>query len=341
MLAGMRVAVFDSHGYDEAALAAANREGGFGYELVFFEGRLRAETAGLAAGFPAVCVFVNDVLDRAVLRDLHAGGVRLAALRCAGHNNVCLEAAAEVGIRIVRVPEYSPHAVAEHAVALLLAVNRKICRAFYRVRDHNFSLEGLVGFDLCGKTVGVIGTGRIGRAFAGIMRGFGCRVLAFDKDPDQAWAAGAGVEYAAAGRVMAESDVVSLHVPLLSETRKFVNAERLATCKPGVVILNTSRGELVDTPALIEGLKSGRVGGAGLDVYEEEEGIFFEDVSDRVLQDDVLARLLSFPNVVVTSHQGFLTSEALRNIAMTTLGSIRAFERGEPLVNEVPARKPA
>jgi D-lactate dehydrogenase len=335
----MRVAIFDSHRYDKAALLAANRDGAFAHDLVFFENRLSVETAALATHFPAVCVFVNDLLDRPALARLREIGVGLVALRCAGYNKVCLEAAAEFGLKVVRVPEYSPHAVAEHAVALLLAVNRHIHRAFYRVRDHNFSLEGLVGFDLYGKKVGVIGAGRIGRVFAEIMRGFGCHVRVFDPKPDAAWATAAGVEYAEMGSILAQADILSLHVPLFPGTRGLLNAESLAACKRGVLIINTSRGELIDTPALIEGLKTGQIGGAGLDVYEEEEGIFFEDVSHQILQDDVLARLLSFPNVLVTSHQAFLTREALRNIAMTTLGSIQAFARGEPLVHEVVARK--
>lgn len=332
----MRVAVFDVRRYDRAALEGAN--GAFGHELVWFEPRLTVDTAVLADGFPAVCSFVNDRLDEPTLVRLAAGGVRLIALRSAGYNHVDLAAAERHGLRVVRVPEYSPHAVAEHTFALLLALDRKIHRAWLRVRDANFSLDGLVGFDLHGKTFGVIGTGRIGRATAQIAAGFGCRVLAFDLHPDAALAA-AGATYVSLEALYRESDVVSLHVPLTPHTHHLIDDKALRQMKPGVVLLNTGRGALIDTRALIAALKRGLIGGAGLDVYEEEEGVFFEDLSDRVLQDDVLARLLTFPNVIITAHQGFLTREALGNIAETTLQSISAFERGQPLQHEVRARE--
>jgi D-lactate dehydrogenase len=333
MIPDMRLAMFDTHSYDRAAFEAANRA--HGHDLTFFEPRLTADTAALATGFPAICAFVNDRLDRAALTVLGEGGTRLVALRSAGFNHVDLDAARACGIIVVRVPAYSPHAVAEHAVALILALNRKIHRAYNRVRDGNFRLDGLVGFDLAGKTVGVAGTGRIGAVFARIMRGFGCRVLAFDVAPDDALAADRDVVYTDLDTLYRESDIISLHVPLTPGTRHLVDAAALAKTKPGVLLINTSRGALVDTRALIDALKSGRIGAAGLDVYEEEEGVFFHDLSAHGLQDDVLARLLTFPNVLITSHQGFLTTEALHNIAETTLESVRAFEAGEPLPHEV------
>lgn len=318
----MIVSVFDTHRFDRAAIEKENRH--LGHELHFFAARLEEKTAKLAAGSQAVCAFVNDVLDRPTLTALHGSGVRLIALRCAGYNQVDLAAAKELGLTVARVPDYSPYAVAEHAVALLLALNRKLHRAYNRVRESNFSLEGLVGFDLHGKTVGIVGTGKIGAVFAKIMAGFGCRLIAFDAFPRT----DLPVIYVDANQLLAESDVISLHVPLLPETRHFLNAESMAKMKPGALIVNTSRGALIEAHALIEALKSGQVGGAALDVYEEEAGIFFHDLSGQVLQDDVLARLISMPNVLITSHQAFLTHEALANIAQTTLTTISAFERG-------------
>jgi D-lactate dehydrogenase len=318
----MIVAVFDTHRFDRAALEKENAR--LGHDLRFFSARLDQKTARLAAESGAVCAFVNDTLDRPTLAALRETGVRLIALRSAGYNNVDLAAARELGLTVTRVPDYSPYAVAEHAVALLLALNRKLHRAYNRVRESNFSLEGLVGFDLHGKTVGIVGTGKIGAVFAKIMTGFGCRLLAFDAFPR----ADLPVAYVDAARLLAESDVISLHVPLLPETRHFLNATTIAQLKPGAFVINTSRGALIETQALIDALKSGRIGGAALDVYEEEAGIFFHDLSGEVLQDDVLARLISLPNVLITSHQAFLTHEALANIAKTTLETISAFERG-------------
>lgn len=289
----------------------------------------------LAAGFEAVCPFVNDRLDAEVVARLAALGVRLVLLRCAGYNGVDLAACAQHGIRVARVPAYSPHAVAEHAFALLLAVNRRIHKAYVRVREIDFSLDGLVGFDLHGKTFGVIGTGRIGEAAISIARGFGMRVLASDVQPDAALAARLGFCFVPQQQLLAEADVVSLHLPLLPQTRHLIDAAALRQMKPGSVLINTSRGGLVDTAALIEALKSGHLGGVGLDVYEMEEGVFFQNLSDTGLQDDQLARLLTFPNALVTSHQGFLTAEALHNIASTTLGNATAFASGAPLPNEV------
>jgi D-lactate dehydrogenase len=318
----MIVSVFDTHRFDRIALEKQNAR--HGHDLRFFDARLERKTAKLAAESEAVCVFVNDVLDRPTLTALRETGVRLIALRSAGYNHVDLVAARELGLTVTRVPDYSPYAVAEHAVALLLALNRKLHRAYNRVRESNFSLEGLVGFDLHGKTVGIVGTGKIGAVFAKIMAGFGCRLLAFDAFPRT----DLPVTYVDSARLLAESDVISLHVPLLPETRHFLNATTIAQLKPGAFIINTSRGALIEAHALLDALKSGHIGGAALDVYEEEAGIFFHDLSGEVLQDDVLARLISMPNVLITSHQAFLTREALANIAKTTLETISAFERG-------------
>lgn len=333
----MKLAVFDTQPYDRDALDAANHA--YHHELTYFEPRLTRDTASLARGFPAVCSFVNDRLNADAVATLHDGGTRLIALRSAGYNHVDLNAAARLGLVVVRVPEYSPYAVGEHTAALVLALNRKIHRAFNRVREANFSLEGLVGFDLHGKTCGIIGTGKIGRVFARIMGGFGCRVLAFDLHPNDAAAAELQIRYTELETLYRESDIISLHVPLTPATHHLIDATALGQMKPGVMLINTGRGALVDTRALIDALKKGHVGAAGLDVYEEEEGVFFRNLSDRVLQDDVLARLLTFHNVLITSHQAFLTREALANIADTTLGNVRAFERGERLAHEVTAQE--
>ncbi|MDB4793747.1 2-hydroxyacid dehydrogenase [Methylacidiphilales bacterium] len=318
----MVISVFDTHRFDRAALEKGNA--GAGHELHFFKAQLEQKTAKLAAGSQAVCVFVNDVLDRPTLTTLHEIGVRLIALRCAGYNQVDLKAACELGLTVVRVPDYSPYAVAEHAVALLLALNRKIHRSYNRVRESNFSLEGLVGFDLHGKTVGIVGTGKIGAVFAKIMAGFGCRLLAFDA----IHRTDLPVTYVDRNQLLAESDIISLHVPLLPETYHFLKAETIAKLKRGALIINTSRGGLIEAHALLDALKSGHISGAALDVYEEEAGVFFHDLSGQILQDDVLARLISMPNVLITSHQAFLTHEALANIAQITLATISAFERG-------------
>lgn len=329
----MLIAVFDTRSYDRHSFETANQA--FGHDLRFFDVRLTPDTAPLAAGFPVVCPFVNDQVDAATIRVLCDGGTRLLALRSAGFNHVDLEEAARCGIAVVRVPEYSPYAVAEHGMALVLALNRHIHRAYHRVRDANFSLEGLVGFDLYRKTFGVVGTGKIGRVMARIASGFGCRVLATDVTEDAELVQSNGVTYVNRSTLLRESDIVSLHVPLTPETRHMIDAEAFALMKPGVMLINTSRGALVDTRALVEALKTGHVGAAGLDVYEEEGPVFFRDLSLQPLQDDVLARLLTFPNVLITSHQAFLTREALSNIADTTLASVTAFERGEPLQHVV------
>jgi D-lactate dehydrogenase len=329
----MKLAFFDTHRFEREAFESANAR--HGVAITWFEPRLSADTAVLARGHEAVCAFVNDQLDRETLERLAKLGVRAIALRSAGFNNVDLEAAARLGLRVMRVPEYSPYAVAEHTLALALMLNRKLHRAHARVREGNFSLEGLVGFDFHGKTVGVIGTGRIGAASARIFLGFGCRLVAYDVRPDESLR-GQGVRYVSLKELYATSDVVTLHVPLTPSTRHLIDDHALAQMKRGVMLLNTGRGALLDTRALVAALKRGHIGAAGLDVYEEEEGVFFRDLSDQVIQDDVLARLLTFPNVIVTAHQAFLTREALHNIAEITLGNLEGFERGvAPLPNEV------
>lgn len=331
----MKIAFFGTHRFERTYFEHANRD--FDHTIDFLEVPLSVQTAALAAGYPAVCVFVNDRLDRRVLERIYAGGTRVIALRCAGFNNVDLETAERLGLKVVRVPDYSPFAVAEHAVALILSLNRKLHRAHTRVREGNFSLDGLVGFDLHGKTVGVVGTGKIGAVLCKIMHGFGCKVLAFDMKPDSELTAQAAVRYVDLPTLFRNSDIISLHVPLTPQTRHLIDERAIQSMKPGVMLINTGRGALIDTPALVQGLKEGRIGSAGLDVYEEEENIFFQDLSEEILRDDVLARLLTFPNVLITSHQAFLTREALERIAAVTLGNVAAFENGKPLENEVRA----
>lgn len=324
----MRIILFSSQNYDRESFLAANP--GHGFELHFQQSPLRPDTAALAMGFEVVCPFVNDDLSRPVLEQLAAGGTRLIALRSAGYNHVDLAAAHALGLTVVRVPAYSPHAVAEHAVGLVLALCRHLHRAYNRTREGDFSLHGLTGFDLHGKTVGVVGSGQIGQVFAQIMRGFGCQVLAYDPYPNAAIEA-LGGRFVGLDQLLAESDIISLHCPLNDATRHLVNADSLQRMKRGAMLINTGRGALVDTPALIEALKSGQLGYLGLDVYEEEAEIFFADRSDLPLQDDVLARLLTFPNVIITAHQAFLTREALAAIAGTTLDNIGAWRQGAPV----------
>ncbi len=329
----MKIAFFDTHKFDRTAFEAASANSG--HLLHYFEPKLNASTAELARGHDAICVFVNDHVDAPVLDKLAEFGVKLVALRCAGFNNVDLPKARTLGIRVVRVPEYSPNAVAEHATALLLTLNRKIHRSFNRVREGNFTLDGLVGFDLKHKTVGIVGTGKIGASFTKIMKGFGCNLIAFDVAQNKSLIEETDVQYTGLENLFSLSDIISLHVPLLPQTHHFINEKSIAMMKDGVFLINTSRGGLIDTTALIEGLKSRKIGAAALDVYEEEEGVFFQDLSGAFLQDDVLARLLTFPNVLVTSHQAFLTHEALINIARTTLDSLDAFAQNEALVHEI------
>jgi D-lactate dehydrogenase len=324
------VIVYDTKPYDQEYLSAAT--GAEQIHLRFNKFRLEPETALLAEGAKAVCVFVNDDVGHETLNTLARLDVRMVALRCAGFNNVDLKAAKGMGITISRVPSYSPHAVAEHTVALILTLNRKTHRAFNRVRELDFSLNGLVGFDLFGKTAGIIGTGKIGRLVCGILKGFGMRVLATDVYPDKAWAAQNGIEYTDNATLARQSDIISLHTPLTAETDHLISTEFIAMMKPGAMLINVSRGRLVHTTAIIEALKRGHIGGVALDVYEEEEGIFFENMSGMVLHDDELARLLTFPNVLITSHQAFLTREALAEISRVTVENINRFIQGSPLI---------
>ncbi len=334
----MKVAFFNTKQYDRNSFEAVNPHDQ--HDLVFLKPQLNAKTAIMAAGFPVVCMFVNDIADAATLDILASNGTRLLALRCAGFNTVDLERAAEVGIKVVRVPAYSPYAVAEHAVALLLALNRKIYRAYNRVRDDNFALDGLLGFDVYGRTVGVIGTGKIGLAFTRIMQGFGCELVGYDAYPNEQFEAIGNARYVSLPELLAQSDIISLHCPLLPDTHHLIDASTIAQMKPGMMVINTSRGGLIDTAAAIEGIKSGQIGYLGIDVYEEEESIFFEDLSDTVIQDDTFQLLQSFPNVAITPHQAFFTRNALEAIATTTLSNITAFEQGKPLDNEVMHRPP-
>lgn len=319
----MKLAFFDTKsydipGFDRYADAA-------GIEIKYYESRLNPDTVALAAGFDAVCVFVNDTINAEVVQKLYDLGVKAVVLRCAGFNNVDLKAC-NGKLRVFRVPAYSPHAVAEHAMALLLTVNRRIHKAHNRTREFNFSLQGLTGFDLYGKTVGVIGTGKIGRVFADICRGFGMNILAYDKFP----AADSGLEYVELDELFERSDVISLHCPLTVETDHLIRSGSIRRMKDGVIIVNTSRGGLVNTEDLIQGLKSGKIGAACLDVYEEEGDVFYEDLSSHILQDDTLVRLIAMPNVLITSHQAFLTKEALDNIAKTTINNLTRFFAGDP-----------
>lgn len=322
----MRMVVFSARSYDRTSFTAANV--GHRNELTFLEPRLTPRTAQLARGFPAVCAFVNDQLSGPVLRTLAEGGTRLVALRSAGFNHVDLRMAESLGLTVARVPAYPPYAVAEHAVGLILSLDRKIHRAYNRVREGNFSLEGLLGFDLHGRTVGIVGTGKIGSAFARIMAGFGCRLLAVDPEP-RAEVEALGARYVRLETLFAECDVIALHCPLTPETHHLVDADALARMKTGVMLINTGRGALVDTRGVIGALKTGKIGALGMDVYEEEAELFYEDRSFDVIADDVFARLLTFPNVLITAHQGFFTEEALKAIAETTLANLGAFERGE------------
>jgi D-lactate dehydrogenase len=323
-----RLAFFDTKPYDRESFDRLNAGR---YEIRYFETRLTAAALPLADGCDAACAFVNAEIDRAVVEGLVARGIKVLAMRCAGYNNVDFKAAYESGLTVVRVPAYSPYAVAEHAAALLLALNRHIHRAASRTRDFNFSLSGLTGFDLHGKTAGIVGTGKIGRIFADICKGFGMKVIAYDAFPNPA----TQLEYVALDRLLAESDIVSLHCPLLPETKHMINAESLAKARHGLTLINTSRGGLVDSEALLAALRDGTVGAAGLDVYEEESEWFYEDRSDATRRNKTLALLVSMPNVIVTSHQAFLTHEALANIASTTLANLDAYFSGAPLENEI------
>ncbi|MEQ9667820.1 2-hydroxyacid dehydrogenase [Coleofasciculus sp. G2-EDA-02] len=332
----MKVAVFNTKSYDRNFLETANAN--YNHDLVFFEPRLTQETTALAAGFPAVCVFINDQLDKITLRLLAEQGTKLIATRSAGFNHIDLNAAADLGITVVRVPAYSPYAVAEHTVGLILTLNRKIHRAYNRVREGNFSLDGFIGFDLHGRTVGIVGTGKIGFLVAKILQGFGCQLLTYDlyTNPD---CEALGVKYVDLPELFATSDIISLHCPLTPQTHHLINAQSLTQMKPGVMLINTSRGALIDTRAVIDALKSRKIGYLGLDVYEQESNLFFEDLSTEVIEDDVFQRLLTFPNVLITGHQAFFTEDALQNIAQTTLSNITDIESGRPCDNQVSAQR--
>jgi D-lactate dehydrogenase len=316
----MKLAVFSTKQWVRDSFEEANAH--FSYDITYLEAKLSPETALLAQGHEAVCAFVNDELSAAVLEVLAEQGVKLVAMRCAGYNNVDIKKAKELGITVVRVPAYSPYAVAEHALGLILTLNRRYHKAFTRVRDGNFALDGLLGFDIQGKTIGIIGTGKIGQVFTNLLKGFGCRVLAYDKYPNTKWAEENNIRYVGLEELYAESDIISLHCPLTQETYHIINEYAIQAMKKGVMIINTSRGPLIDSDAVIDGLKIGRVGYLGLDVYEEESELFFEDLSDQVIQDDTFVRLQTFPNVLITAHQAFFTKEAVGNIAQTTFQNI-------------------
>lgn len=328
----MKVTVFNTKPYDQQFLQAVNAQ--FNHELAFFEPHLNSQTVALAKDFPAVCVFVNDCLDRPILKSLAEGGTSLIALRCAGYNHVDLAAAQDLNLTVVRVPAYSPYAVAEHAIALILTLNRKIHRAYNRVREGNFALNGLLGFDLNGSTVGIIGTGNIGRIAGQILHGFGCNILAYDPYPHHDFAEKYG-SYVSFDDLLAQSDIISLHCPLTKENYHLVDDRAIALMKPGVMLINTSRGGLIDTKAVIKGLKSKKIGYLALDVYEQESSLFFEDLSDQVIEDDDFGRLSTFPNVIITGHQAFFTKNALENIATTTLANIADIEQGKSCANQV------
>ena len=321
----MNLAFFSTHPYDRRFFDEANAAGA--HEIRYLEPRLAEVTATLAAGCQAICAFVNDRLNRLVLEALATSGTRLIALRSAGFNHVDLEAAKRLGLTVARVPAYSPYAVAEHTLALVLSLNRKIFRAYNRVREGNFALDGLLGFDLHGRTAGIVGTGQIGTLVARSMAAFGCRLVGYDVRQNDACLA-LGLTYVPLEQLWSEADIITLHAPLTPATRHMVDARAVASMKPGVMLVNTGRGALIDTSAVVAGLKSGRIGSLALDVYEEEEGLFFQDFSSQVIQDDLFARLLTFPNVLITGHQAFFTEEALRAIAQTTLENVSAFERG-------------
>ncbi len=328
----MKIAFFDAKPYDRQSFDQVNEA--YDYEITYFDTHLNTNTVELTQGFDAVCAFVNDTIDKPVIDHLVEHGVRIVALRCAGYNNVDFNSAFE-RLPVVRVPAYSPYAVAEHAAALILSLNRKTHKAYYRVREGNFSINGLQGFDMHGKTAGVIGSGQIGRCLINILKGFGMHVLVYDPFPYQSYAKEQEITYVKLSELYSRADVISLHCPLTPDTRYMINKEAISTLKEGVMIINTGRGQLIDTKALIKGLKSGKIGAAGLDVYEEESEYFFEDRSVELIKDDVLARLLTFPNVLVTSHQGFFTSEALNNIAHTTLNNLKDYFENGLLANEI------
>ena len=331
----MKIAFFDTRSYDKASFTKANVDGGFNYEIDFRDYKLNENTASTAAGYDVVCIFVNDLVNAQVIFELKKAGVKLIALRCAGFNNVDLKEASEAGIKVVRVPDYSPYAVAEHEAALLLYLNRNIPQDYLRTNTANFNIDGLTGRDLHGLTAGILDTGKIGQIMAGILKGFGMKIIAYDPYPNEKWAEECGATYVSKEEIFRQSDVLSLHCPLTEETKHIVNHDTMKMMKHDAVIINTGRGALIDSKALVHALKHGHIGGIGMDVYEEESKYFFSDWSTDIMTDDTLARLLTFPNVIITGHQAFLTTNALKNLADTTLENIKAFAGGEELVNEV------
>ncbi len=331
----MKVALFGTHSYDKESFENENKK--FGLDIIYFEDHLQLQNVALAAGFDVVCIFVNDKLDAELIKQLSFYDVRMIALRCSGYNNVDLVAARQYNIKVVNVPAYSPHAVAEYALAMMLSLNRKIYKAYWRTRDGNFSLHGLMGFDMYKKTVGVIGTGVIGKSMIQVLAGFGMQILAYDVYPDLKFAEGYQVRYVSLDQLYSESDIITLHCPLTKDNRYMINKESIKKMKAGVMLINTGRGPLINSEDLIEGLKTNQIGFAGLDVYEEEADYFYEDESDRIIKDDVLARLMSFTNVILTSHQGYFTKEAVFSIARITLQNICGFMNGGVLQNEVKA----
>lgn len=331
----MKIAVFSTEKYDRQFLEAANTVSNANHEFIFHETRLEAKTAALATGCEAICVFVNDEVNAETLEILAHQGIRLVALRCTGFNNVDLETAVKVGIKVVRVTAYSPYSVAEFAIGMMMMLNRKLHKAYNRVREENFSLNGLLGFDLHSRKVGIIGTGKIGFIVAQILHGFGCNIVAYDPYPNPKFEEIGNTRYVDLPELLGSSDIISLHCPLTPENYHLIDAKTVAQMKPGVMLINSSRGQLIDTEAIIEGIKSGIIGYLGIDVYEQEKNLFFKDLSDTIIQDDTFLLLQSFPNVAITSHQAFFTQEAMNDIASTTISSITDFAEGNPLKNEV------
>jgi D-lactate dehydrogenase len=328
----MKVTFFSTQPYDKSFFETHNKK--FGFDLDFYDFALNEQTVHLVDRTDAVCVFVNDRVTESVIQGLASKGVRIIALRCAGFNNVDLKAANACKIKVVRVPAYSPHAVAEHAVAMIMALNRKTHKAYNRIREQNFSLNGLMGFDLCGKTVGVVGTGNIGQVFCQIMLGFGCRVIAYDVK-EQGNMKEAGVKYVPLEELLTSSDIISLHCPLNDKTRYIIGESTISLIKKGCMLINTSRGGLIDTKSVIKALKTGHLSALGIDVYEQEETLFFRDLSATIVEDDLITRLMSFPNVLISAHQGFFTAEAMDQIAQVTLNNLLEFNSGVALTNEV------
>lgn len=330
-----KIVFFGTHSYDRHAFTDLNKQENLGFDLIYHRSFLDLHNADETHGAKAVCIFVNDRADREVLKKLKENNVEILALRCAGFNNVDLASAKEFGIKVVRVPAYSPHAIAEHVIALILTLNRKTHRAYSRTRDGNFALHGLMGFDLYGKTAGVIGTGKIARVLIGILQGFGINVIAYDVFEDKEYEKKSGIKYVSLDELYEKSDIISLNCPLTQENKYLINKDSIAKMKDGVMIINTGRGPLINSEDLVHGLKSGKIGAAGLDVYEEEHDYFYQDRSDQIITDDNLSRLMSLNNVLITSHQAFFTQEAMHNIVSTTLHNVKDYFEGKELVNEV------